>query len=265
MITFQKYLKAETLEEAYELNQAKNNKIVGGMLWLRLGTPSYNTIIDISGLGLDKIDENDFEFKIGAMVTLRELELHKSLNEYTNNSIYNALKDIIGVQFRNLATVGGSIWGRFGFSDVLTVLLAFDSYVELYKGGIVSLEDFSKMSYDNDILLNIIIKKKNCKCVYDSVRIQRTDFPVLTCATSLIDEQLRIVIGARPDRAIVYHVDSEILKIEDILSNEKIAKYADELSKIVPTSSNNRGSAEYRKKLVSVLTERCLLQLGELL
>ena len=36
-----------------------------------------------------------------------------------------------------MATVGGSIWGRFGFSDVLTVFLAMDSYVELYKGGIV--------------------------------------------------------------------------------------------------------------------------------
>ena len=43
------------------------------------------------------------------------------------------------------------------------------------------------------------------------------------------------------------------------------SKYADELSKNIPTASNNRGSAEYRKKLVSVLTQRCLLQLGELL
>lgn len=260
MITFQKYVKAETLEEAYTLNQNKKNKIVGGMLWLRLEKSNYNTIIDISELGLNTIEENDSEFKIGAMVTLRELELHQGLNEYSNNSICVALKDIIGVQFRNLATVGGSIWSRFGFSDVLTVLLAFDSYVELYKGGIVSLEDFSKMNYDNDILLNIIIKKKNCKCVYESVRIQRTDFPVLTCASSLIDDQLRVVVGARPGKAILYLNDSNILKNE----NDSISKYADELSEKVPTSSNNRGSAEYRKKLVNVLTKRCLLQLGEL-
>lgn len=265
MITFQNYLKAETLEEAYTLNQAKNNKIIGGMLWLRLGTANYNTIIDISGIGLNSIEETDSEFKIGAMVTLRELELNQSLNEYTNNSICTALKDIIGVQFRNLATIGGSIWGRFGFSDVLTVLLAFDSYVELYKGGIVSLEDFSKMNYDNDILLNVIIKKKKSKCVYDAVRIQRTDFPVLTCATSLIEDELRIVIGARPAKAIVYHDNSYILKNNNKFSAEIISKYSNELSENTPTSSNNRGSAEYRKKLVSVLTERCLTQLGELL
>lgn len=40
-----------------------------------------------------------------------------------------------------LATVGGSIYGRYGFSDVLTLLIGLDSYVELYKGGIVSLKE----------------------------------------------------------------------------------------------------------------------------
>lgn len=42
-----------------------------------------------------------------------------------------SLRHIVGVQFRNLATVGGSLWGRFGFSDVLTLLLALDAQVEL--------------------------------------------------------------------------------------------------------------------------------------
>ena len=263
MITFQKYVKVKSLEEAYELNKAKNNKIVAGMLWLRLGTPNYNTIIDLSDLGLDKIEEDDEQIKIGAMVTLRELENNESLNKYTNNSVQNAVKDIIGVQFRNLATIGGSIWGRFGFSDVLTVFLALDSYVELYKGGIVSLADFSSMKYDNDILMNIIIKKKPCKCVYSSVRIQRTDFPVLTCATSLIDNEYKVVIGARPGRARMYLDENGILN--NGITNDSAALFAKELSQKVPTSSNNRGSAEYRSKLVSILTERNLMELGGLM
>lgn len=263
MITFQKYVKAESLEEAYKLNQSKNNKIVGGMLWLRLGTPSYNTVIDISGLGLNKIEEDDDQFKIGAMVSLRELELHTSLNEYTNNAVRNALKDIIGVQFRNLATIGGSIWGRFGFSDVLTVFMSLDTYVELYNGGIVSLAEFSKMKYDRDILVNIIVKKKSCKCVYDSVRIQRTDFPVLTCATSFIDGKYKIVIGARSGKAKLYGDDNGILR--NGITSETASSFAKELSKHVPTSGNSRGSKEYRTKLVKVLIERNLIKLGELM
>lgn len=263
MITFQKYVKAESLEEAYTLNQGKNNKIVGGMLWMRLGKPAYNTVIDISGLGLDKIEEDDSQFKIGAMVSLRRLETYESLNAYTNNAISDALKDIIGVQFRNLATVGGSVWGRFGFSDVLTVLLSLDSYVELYKGGVVSLAEFSQMKYDNDILLNIIINKKSCKCVYDSVRIQRTDFPVLTCAASVIDGEYKIVIGARPGKALLYSDEENIMS--DGISDEKASLLAEKLSNIVPTSSNNRGSADYRSRLVNVLTKRNLIRLGGLM
>ena len=132
MITIQKYVRAQSLEEAWQLNQNKRNRILGGMLWMRLGKGTVGTAIDLCDLGLDIIEETEDQFSIGAMATLRDLELHEGLNTYSANALRNAVKDIVGVQFRNMATVGGSIWGRFGFSDVLTVFLALDSYVELY-------------------------------------------------------------------------------------------------------------------------------------
>ena len=66
------------------------------------------------------------------MTSLRDLELHKGLDAMTGGAVRESLRHIVGVQFRNLATVGGSIFGRFGFSDVLTMFLALDSWVELY-------------------------------------------------------------------------------------------------------------------------------------
>lgn len=166
MVTIQKYVKAQSLEEAWKLNQGKKNRILGGMLWMRLGNGTISTAIDLCDLGLDTIEETDEEFSIGARVTLRELEQHVGLNTYTHDAVKNAVKDIVGVQFRNMATIGGSIWGRFGFSDVLTVFLAMDSYVELYKGGIVSMADFVSMKMDNDILIRVIVKKRACQIAY---------------------------------------------------------------------------------------------------
>ena len=262
MISFQNYVKAASLEEAYQLNQAKSSKIIGGMLWKRLSRASYNTVIDLSGLGLDKIEEDDTQFKIGAMVTLRSLETCESLNEYTGNAVRDALKDIVGVQFRNMATIGGSIWSRFGFSDVLTVFLALDTYVELYKGGVVSLSDFAKMKYDKDLIVSIIVKKTACKCVYDAVRIQSTDFPVLTCAASVVDGEYRFAIGARPGKARLYKDEQGILASG--ITEESAAEFAKVLSKAVPTGSNSRGSAAYRSRLVKVLTEKNLARLGGL-
>lgn len=259
MITIKKYVRAASLEEAWQLNQNRNNRILAGMLWTRLSKGAVNTAIDISDLNLDYIEETDEEFSIGAMTTLRDIEVHPGLNEYTKGAVKNAVKDIVGVQFRNLATVGGSIWGRFGFSDVLTVFLALDSYVELYKGGIVPLEEFAKMKRDNDILVRLIIKKKPVNVVYSAMRNQSTDFPVLTCALSDIDGTYKAVLGARPSQAKVYYDDEKILS--NGLDDSAITKFADALSTVVKTQSNVRGSKEYRSHLVKVLVQRGLTDL----
>ncbi len=260
MITIQKYVRAQSLEEAYELNQGKRNRIIGGMLWLKMGKGSIGTAIDLCDLGLDKIEKTDEAFSIGAMVSLRQLELHESLNAYTQGMARDGVKDIIGVQFRNMATVGGSLWGRFGFSDVLTIFLAMDSYVELYKGGIVPLEEFARMKKDNDILVRLIIKKTPGKFVYQAMRIQRTDFPVLTCALSELKGSYRAVIGARPAKAMVLRDEKNLLA--DGITTESAKEFAQYVAGEVPTGSNIRGSAAYRTHLTKVLTGRCARILG---
>ncbi len=249
MITIQKYVRAQSLEEAWQLNQKKRNRILGGMLWLRLGKGSVNTAIDLCDLNLNTIEETEEQFSIGAMVTLRDLETHDGLNTYSRGAIANSVQDIVGVQFRNMATVGGSIWGRFGFSDVLTVFLAMDSYVELYKGGIVPLEQFAKMKKDNDILVRLIVKKTPCHVVYTSMRNQRTDFPVIACAVSCMNGEYRAAIGARPARAI-------------LIRSDKMEGFASFVAENAPTDSNIRGSAAYRTHLIKVLTERSMAELG---
>ena len=249
MITIQKYVRAQSLEEAWQLNQNKRNRILGGMLWLRLGKGSVNTAIDLCDLGLDTIEETEEAFCIGAMVTLRDIEMHEGLNSYTNGTVRNAVKDIVGVQFRNMATVGGSIWGRFGFSDVLTVFLALDAYVELYKGGIIPLEQFAKMKKDNDILVRLIVKKTPCKVVYTAMRNQRTDFPVIACAVAHMNGYYRASIGARPTRAI-------------LIQNETAEGFASFVAENAPTEGNIRGSAPYRTHLIKVLVERSMNELG---
>lgn len=260
MLMIKDYVRAQSLEEAYQLNQKKKNRIIGGMLWMRLGNGNIQTAIDLCDLGLNTIEETDEEFSIGAMVTLRDLELHQSLNDYSHYAVRNAVKDIIGVQFRNMATIGGSIWGRFGFSDVLTVFLAMDTYVELYKGGIIPLKEFADMKKDNDILVRLIVKKTAGKIVYTSMRNQRTDFPVLACAVSNIGGVYQASIGARPAKAML------ICDAENILSNgitaDSAKAFAEYAASQTPTGSNVRGSAAYRTHLIKVLTERAVLELG---
>lgn len=260
MINIQKYVRAESLEEAYRLNQNRQNRILGGMLWLKTGSGNVNTAIDLCGLGLDEIQETEEQFSIGAMACLRQIELHQGLNAYTQGAAAAAVRDIVGVQFRNLATVGGSIWGRFGFSDVLTMFLAMETEVELYQGGTMPLERFAAMKYDRDILVRLIVKKPPGEFVYRAMRNQRTDFPVAACALSRMGGECRAVVGARPARAMIVRDERGLLS--GGLTEDRIRDFAQYVSETVPTGSNTRGSAAYRTHLVRVLTERNLLDLG---
>lgn len=261
MLTIQNYVKAASLEEAYELNQKKSNRIIGGMLWLKMSHMRVQTAIDLSGLGLDTIEEDDKEFRIGAMVTLRQLELHEGLNRYTKGSMKESVRHIVGVQFRNLATAGGSIFGRFGFSDVLTEFMALGAYVELYKAGKIRLEEFARMPADRDILVRIIVPKTTTDSVYLSLRNTSTDFPVLTCGVSR-DQNGTIcaVIGARPGRAVWIPDSKQILK--DGITEERAGEFGTYAAEQIVTGSNLRAGAEYRRHLAKVLVKRAVLQMG---
>lgn len=249
MLNIKNYVKADSLEQAYELNQKRSAKVLGGTLWLKMSSRTIQTAIDLSNLGLDKIEENEESFKIGAMATLRQIEKHEGLNSYTNGAVKECVRHIVGTQFRNCATVGGSIFGRFGFSDVLTCFLAMDAYVELYPTGIVPLEEFAKSKYGNEILVSLIVKKKPMKIAYDTIRREATDFPVIAVAVSKWDDKYHISIGARPARASVMHME----KIED----------AAEAAKKFTYGSNMRGSAAYRQHTAGILIKRLHQRLEE--
>ncbi len=248
MLRCNDYIFAESLEEAYELNQKKNNVIVAGNGWLKLRKRQWGTVIDISRLCLDKITENDEEFRIGAMVCLSDIENHKELNDYTDGAVKESLRHIVGTQFRNCVTLGGSIFGRFGFSDVLSMFIVMDSYVELYKGGIVPMHEFAKMPYDDDILVSIIVKKKPLRLAYSSFRNQSTDFPVVTCAVAIGEDIITTAIGARPAKADI--------RTDGIDACRDLKDYAKKTAESFDYESNMRASAEYRRHIAEVLIKR---------
>ena len=202
VLKFGTYVRVGNAAEAYELLQKnRNNKIVGGGIWMRLGSRRVATAIDLSACGLDQIEETETEFRIGAMCTLRQLERHVELNALVNNVFEFAVHDIVGVQLRNTATVGGSIYGRFGFSDVLAAFLALDSYVELTGAGRVPLAEFVGMGYVRDVIEHVVVVKHDYRASYEAVRKAATDFPSLNVTAAWWDNSWHVTVGARPLRA----------------------------------------------------------------
>lgn len=258
VIIMKNYVQAASLEEAYALNKkSKKNVVLGGNLWRKMGIANIATGIDLCNLSLDTIEETEEEYRIGCMCSLRDLEVNQSMHKEFSGAMKESLRHIVGVQFRNTATVGGSIFPRFGFSDVLTMVAALDSYVELYPGGIIPIKDFIAMKRDASILVRLIIKKDGRKVSYQTHRMTETDFGVLTCAVSCKDGKYTVVLGARPQKAlIVDHV--ELIDAQD---EAQVHAFIEQVVEQVPFGSNMRGSAQYRKALAKVLIRRAVEEL----
>lgn len=262
MFTLMELVQPHSLEEAYEtLMKRKNNQILGGSAFLRMGKKRIGTGIDLSNLNLNNIEESSDYVEIGAMTTLRDLEVSPILNKYFDKVICNSVKDIIGVQFRNVVTVGGSVFSKYGFSDLIVALLALDTEVELFKGGRTTLEDFLNKEPEKDILVKLYIKKNNMNAIYKCMRNSRSDYPILNIAVSKEEHNFKICVGARPQRATIAYKASEFLS-NNTINEENIFKASEIASEELIFGTNMRGSKEYRKAICKSLVKNALMEVS---
>lgn len=256
MFTFTNFFPASTIEEAYnELVKNKKNVILGGTSYLRMGNTNYNTAVDISNVeDIDRIIEKEDSFEIGAMVSLRQLETDEALYKYFP-VISSAVYDIVGVQLRNNARIGATVFTKHGFSDLITALLCLDTYVVLYKGGTIKLEDFlNEKTPRKDILVKVIIKKENLKTSFQCVRKSKADYSVLNMAVSKNEKgEVRISVGARPSKACLAHKSMECLS-----KNFSDKSVFETIKEEIKYDSNMRGTKEYRELLSAALLEKAL-------
>jgi len=255
LFELKEYTFARSLEEADEsLHNHKDNIILGGLLWMRMGKKNYNTGIDLSNLSLNQIMETRDGVEIGCMTTLRQIETSKILQNYFGNILMHSVSNIVGVQFRNSATIGGSVFSRFSFSDILTALLALETHVHLYRNGTLPLEEFIAMPPKKDILIKLSLKKKRWKTSYQSHRMTATDFPVLAAAVTSCGNQWKICLGARPARAKLALKAAAMLPKKPDKLQIKLA--CDQVVEELKFGNNQRGTKEYRQILAKVLVKR---------
>lgn len=260
MFTLLNVAQPDTLQDAYKILTAKrSNTVLGGCSYLRMGSHTIHTGVDLSKLGLQYIKESEAGIEIGAMTPLRAVEKMPALAKYFSGILPQAVSNIIGIQFRNIATVGASVFSRYGFSDVITALLVLDAEVELYHAGRMTLAAFLSTPRTKDILTKVILPVSGRRAAYRTLRNSASDYPVLTVAVSCLDADWKIAVGARPTCAKLAVQAAGLLTTgapvpADI--EQAAQRAADEL----PFGDNMRASAEYRRAMCKVLVKRALTE-----
>lgn len=247
-----RYVMPETLSEALDiLKNEAGACVLGGCGYLRMGRKQITAAIDLTKLNLTGISENENAIEIGAMTPLREIETSELLFCTFGPALRECTENIVGVQLRNVVTIGGTIAGKYPFSDVIPVLLALGAVVHFAENEPQTLEDFMEAKSVKDIITKISIPKNGQRAAYASIRNSATDYPMLNAAVSLADGAYRVFVGARPQKAIHSKMAEGALNSGKTPA-EAGALAAEELS----FGDNTRASAPYRKAVCKALVKR---------
>lgn len=256
------YIKPSNLEEAYNLFvEDKKNYIVAGGAWLKLSIKKAKKLISLDEFNLNEIKVDKDFIEIGALATLREVETNEDILDLCDGILSIALSKIMGINVRNIATLGGSVMGKFAFSDIIPVLEVLDTTLVFFKQGEINLSDFlSNPKFDRDILLKIKIKKENGKGYFKKVAITPLDFSVINLACTNTKSGIKLAIGSTP------YIGTKALNTMKYLNNIKEIndEVIEEAQKLMleelKFSTNLRGSKEYREELAKVYLKRAVKQ-----
>ncbi|KUK82269.1 MAG: Aerobic-type carbon monoxide dehydrogenase, middle subunit CoxM/CutM-like protein, partial [Mesotoga prima] len=177
---------------------------------------------------------------------------------------YDAFSLVGSWQIRNMATIGGSIAPKLGWSDVSTCLLAAGSSlmiygVDGYQRMLIS-DYFSLPAGEKPLITHAILKKDGWFTAFEKFSKTTFDIATVNVGLSIRPEHgriraARVVCGSRPQYPARFEsVEAAMvdLEINDVMpSIVRSLVYESFIG-----GSNMTASFEYRKHLASVLAQR---------
>lgn len=259
------YVKPKTVKEAYDLlNEQSKNQIIGGGCWLKILPKQIETAIDLSHCQLEYIKEVKDYYEIGSYVNLSDVENNAALSTHFDGILGRSIGEVMGVPFRNIATIGGTVVGKYGFSDIITALLAMDTQLIFYDKGLMSLETYLINKEKNgDILMGLRIKKDLGKGYFYTLKKTANDFPIVNIAITKNKVGYKICIGARPGVAMLAKETMEYMNTVDEINDASLEKASTLLITEILLGTNMRGSKMYRQEVVKGLLCRGLKEVSK--
>ena len=136
-----------------------------------------------------------------------------------------------------------------------------DTWVQLYRGGLVPLEQFAAMPYDRDLLVRVIVYKRLGRFAYQAMRNPAHRHP--GAELRLFPDGGRLPGGGGgPPRQGHRPAGRGRPAGRRTSPRSAPAPFAQWAAERTPTGSNSRGSAAYRTHLVKVLVRRAAEEAG---
>lgn len=274
----------QTIGEASRLlKENPGSRVIAGgtalTVVMKEGVFAPDLLINIRGLADEHayVTDDDDEIHIGALTTLRDIECSDAVSKHLP-VVVECLKEIAGVRVRNSATLGGHLAHADLSLDLPPVLAGYDAEVVLSDGDDerqMALEEFMQGYYETDLddaelISEIIVPKPEpeTRGTYLKHRyFSEVDWPCVGVAAFAVpkgDEvtDVRVLLNS-VGRKPILRLDGVNNVIDGHLTEERISEVADNAREQASPSGDLRGSAEYKKRMAGVFTERALHELQE--
>jgi aerobic carbon-monoxide dehydrogenase medium subunit len=272
------YSAPETLEEALAVLDRRGDEakvLAGGqslipLMKLRFASPG--TLVDINRIGgLDSLDERDGYLRIGPLVRHRTCERSDLLRQR-----YGVLADtapqISDPIVRNLGTVAGSLAHADPQGDWGSAMLAVGAEVEASSAGgtrSIPLSDLFRGPFEtalapNEIVTSVRVPSPSERSGGAYLKLERKvgDFATVGVAVQLDFDDGRVrragiaLTAVAPTNVTATAAGQALVGQE--LTAELIAEAARLAADAAEPRSDLRGSADYKRRVVQVFTERGL-------
>ncbi len=280
-ININNYLLPESLAEALDLLEDHNGKaqvIAGGtdvIPQLRHGDLKIDTLIDITRLPeMSDISQEEDTIVLGGLVTYTQVAA-STLIKYNASALVDAAAAVGSPQIRNIATIAGNLVNGHPAADASMPLLALNASVTIASQNgdrLIPLTEFfhgkGKTAVDprKEILTQIrfaaLKENQGSSFLRLSKRGSLTIGVLIFAAVVEADKSENVIKNAQIALGPVAATPLRASKAEEVLrgapiSTESIEKAAESVCESSnPLSDPVWGSAEYKKEIIKVFTNR---------
>ncbi len=277
MLKIEAYHRPTTLAQAASLLAEDGRTIIAGGTDL-LVNPRYmvgvREVVDIRSLELDYIREEHTWLHIGAGATMRTVATHSQIQTLAGGILARGAAVCGSPNIRNMATLAGNVASALPSADTPPALLALDAHIVLtgLQGErIVPLANFFVGPTKNILNRELIREIRIPLEAIDGLRggyykIGRTseDISMVNAAATLRVKNntisaAHLVVGAVAPTPLRVKIAEEAL-IGQAPTEEAIQRAAELVSAEVRPISDQRASADYRRRMSKVAAVRALRQ-----
>ncbi|HUU01287.1 MAG TPA: FAD binding domain-containing protein [Myxococcota bacterium] len=251
--------------------------LAGGTTAALNSDPAVTTLVDLTRIGLDSIEEEDGEWSLGCCVRIQQIATHAGIAGLCDGMLSTAAGSVGSRPIRNMTTLGGNVVQVFRWSDPPVALMAMNAGFELMGPAgsrRLSADEFferhpRQVLQRSEILTRVYVRRPQGASGGAFIKYARTAFDLAVVDAAVCIEldgrncsAARVVVGGT--RTVPWRSrEAEKILVGSRLTKAVMRRAAAAARLETRAAGGVRTDGEYRRQMVEVIAGRVIEQAAQ--